>query len=78
MKVLSEEIESLKRREKRYNKDVKFVNAELDRFHATPAFKMAQEHVQENFYESSNGSWAPKEQTDLVKLLAELRGGSKP
>jgi hypothetical protein len=49
--ALSAEIDALKRREKRFNKDVAVINREVDTFHASPAFKMARKHVLENFVE---------------------------
>jgi hypothetical protein len=39
MQLLSDEIGGLKRREKRFNTDVTFINSEVDRFHNSPAFK---------------------------------------
>jgi hypothetical protein len=81
VKSLAEEIDSLKRREKRYNTDVAFVNVEVERFHASPAFKLARGHVLDNFVEL-NGSWVNKKDieeaqapVDFESLLNEMKRG---
>jgi hypothetical protein len=81
VKLLAEEIDSLKRRETRYNFDVAFVNEEVERFHSSPAFNLAREHVLENFTES-NGMWVNKKEleeaqapVDFESLLNEMKRG---
>ena len=79
VQMLSDEIDSLKRREKRFNEDVAIINQEVDQFHSSPAFKMARAHVLENFVEQG-GTWVNKKTleedvVDFEALLKEMKTG---
>eukprot|EP00937_MAST-01D_sp_MAST-1D-sp2_P004083 g4083.t1 len=73
-------MEALRRREKIFNENVSFLNREVAWFHDSPAFKKAQQYVQDNWVQCGDqGPWVHKddleedEVVDFSTLLAEMK-----
>eukprot|EP00039_Didymoeca_costata_P009196 m.121412 g.121412 ORF g.121412 m.121412 type:complete len:876 (+) comp14395_c0_seq1:134-2761(+) len=77
--VCAEEIATLKRREKRFNEEVTMVNAEIDWFHASTAFKTTRSQATaETEYNEDMQGYSSGENVDFETLLQEMKAESSP